>query len=30
VITHRFPLADFATAIELAAGGEAGKIVLYP
>jgi threonine 3-dehydrogenase len=30
VITHRFPLADFATAIELAAGGETGKIVLYP
>ena len=30
VITHRFPLADFATAIELAAGGETGKILLYP
>jgi len=30
VITHHFPLADFATAIELAAGGETGKILLYP
>jgi threonine 3-dehydrogenase len=30
VITHRFPLVDFATAIELAAGGETGKILLYP
>ena len=30
VITHRFPLADFATAIELAASGETGKIILYP
>ncbi len=30
VITHRFPLADFVTAVELAASGETGKIVLYP
>jgi len=30
VITHRFPLADFATAIELAASGETGKIIIYP
>ncbi|MBA7631339.1 L-threonine 3-dehydrogenase [subsurface metagenome] len=30
VITHRMPLADFARGIELAAGGKAGKIILYP
>jgi threonine 3-dehydrogenase len=30
VITHRMPLAEFARGIELAAGGKAGKIVLYP
>jgi threonine 3-dehydrogenase len=30
VITHRFPLADYAEAIELAASGEAGKVLLYP
>ncbi len=30
VITHRFPLTDFAAAIELAASGETGKIILYP
>ena len=30
VITHRFPLTDFTAAIELAAGGETGKILLYP
>jgi len=30
VITHRFPLADYARAIELAAKGEAGKVLLYP
>lgn len=30
VITHRFPLADFAKALELAGSGEAGKILLYP
>jgi len=30
VITHRFPLAEFKEAFELAARGEAGKIVLYP
>lgn len=29
VITHRFPLAEFEQAFKLAAGGEAGKIVLY-
>jgi len=29
VITHRFPLAEFEQAFNLAAGGEAGKIVLY-
>lgn len=30
IITHRFPLADCAKAIELAAKGEAGKVLLYP
>jgi len=30
VITHRFPLADFGRALELAETGEAGKILLYP
>jgi len=30
VITHRMPLADFAKGIELARGGKAGKILLYP
>ncbi|MBA7626727.1 L-threonine 3-dehydrogenase [subsurface metagenome] len=30
VITHRFPLVDYAKALELAASGEAGKILLYP
>jgi len=30
VITHRFPLADFRKAFELAGSGEAGKILLYP
>lgn len=30
VITHRFPLADFAKAFELAESGEAGKILLHP
>ncbi|HET6477769.1 MAG TPA: alcohol dehydrogenase catalytic domain-containing protein [Dehalococcoidales bacterium] len=30
VITHRMPLADFAKGIELAQGGKAGKILLYP
>jgi threonine 3-dehydrogenase len=30
VITHRFPLADFSSALELAAGGETGKVLLYP
>ncbi len=30
VITHRFPLDDFAAAIELTAGGKTGKILLYP
>jgi threonine 3-dehydrogenase len=30
VVTHRFPLADFAKAIELAASGQAGKVLLYP
>ncbi len=30
VITHRFPLAEFEQAFELAASGEAGKILLYP
>jgi len=30
VVTHRFPLADYAQAIELATKHEAGKILLYP
>ena len=30
VVTHRFPLADYAQAIELAANHEGGKILLYP
>ncbi len=30
VITHRFALADFETAMGLAARGEAGKVILYP
>lgn len=30
VITHRFPLAEFAEGLELAKRGEAGKIILYP
>jgi len=30
VITHRFPLAEFEKAFELATSGEAGKILLYP
>ena len=30
VVTHRFPLADYARALELAAGHEGGKILLYP
>lgn len=30
VVTHRFPLSEFAAALELAAGGETGKILLYP
>jgi threonine 3-dehydrogenase len=30
VVTHRFDLTDYAEAIELAASGEAGKILLYP
>jgi len=30
VITHRFPLAEFKDALELAKSGEAGKILLYP
>jgi threonine 3-dehydrogenase len=30
VITHRMPLKDFAKGIELAQGGKAGKIILYP
>jgi len=30
VVTHRFPLADYAQAIELATSHEAGKILLYP
>jgi threonine 3-dehydrogenase len=30
VITHRFPLAEYAKAIELAASGQAGKILLIP
>jgi len=29
-ITHRFPLADFEKAMELAASGEASKILFYP
>ena len=30
IITHRFPMKDYAEAIELAASGEAGKVLLYP
>jgi len=30
IITHRFPLADYAKAIELAKRGEAGKVLLHP
>jgi len=30
IITHRFPLADYAKAIALAESGEAGKVLLYP
>ncbi|MBA2254927.1 MAG: L-threonine 3-dehydrogenase [Chloroflexi bacterium] len=30
VITHRLPLADFATAFDLVANGRAGKVVLLP
>lgn len=30
VVTHRFSLAEYDKAIELAASGEAGKILLYP
>lgn len=30
IITHRFPLKDYAEAMELAASGEAGKVLLYP
>lgn len=30
VITHRFPLSDYAKAMDLAASGEAGKVLIYP
>jgi len=30
VVTHRFSMDEYAEAIELAASGEAGKILLYP
>ena len=30
VITHRLPLAEFKKGLELAASGEAGKIIFYP
>jgi threonine 3-dehydrogenase len=30
IITHRLPLADYATAFDLVAAGHAGKIVLLP
>ena len=30
IITHRLPLADYATAFDLVASGHAGKIVLLP
>jgi len=30
VITHRFPLAEYAQALELARSGQAGKILLLP
>jgi threonine 3-dehydrogenase len=30
IITHRFPLADYEKAFELAQSGEAGKILLVP
>jgi threonine 3-dehydrogenase len=30
VITHRFPLDQFATAFELMSKGEAAKCVLFP
>ena len=30
IITHRFPLGEYAQALELAKSGEAGKILLLP
>ena len=30
VITHRFPLTEFAEAFEVAASGRAGKVILLP
>ena len=30
VITHRFPLADYAAAFDLAISGKAGKVLLVP
>lgn len=30
VITHRFPLEDYAQALELTLSGQAGKVLLYP
>jgi threonine 3-dehydrogenase len=30
VITHRLPLSEFKKGLELAASGDAGKIIFYP
>jgi len=30
VITHRLPMSDFASAMELLSAGKASKVILYP